>query len=155
MPIPAQRTAFDVPIEVFLVPIQADVLVSKVVKQGRTGFTAILYFRLERQQAESQVCQAKFRTELTQTVIETGAPDLNGQTSASSRSISAFKANLQVSDKLEGNNKVLVIWREIIYIFRQIDQSKNGIQPTLPEDFFHRKDYHPTHAILVEILLLA
>jgi hypothetical protein len=94
LPFPAYGTALDVPIDIFLIPFQADTLVGKVVKQGRKGFTAIFEFRLQRQQAESQVCQAKFWAELTQTILETGAPYPHCQTAASPRSISTFESNL-------------------------------------------------------------
>jgi hypothetical protein len=101
LPPPADRAALNIPVNRFLVPVQANTLVGKVVKQSRKGFTSIFKFRLERQQAESQVCQAKFRAKLAQTIFQTGAPDPHDQTTTGSRPVSLFKANLQLTYMLE------------------------------------------------------
>jgi hypothetical protein len=69
VPLPTQRAALDMPVEEFLIPFKTDTLVGKIVKQRRKGFTPILKFRLERQQTERQIGQAKLGAELTQTIL--------------------------------------------------------------------------------------
>jgi hypothetical protein len=154
LPLPAQRTALDVPEQVFIIPFQADLLIGIFVEKGRKGFTARLKFRLQRQEPEGQIGQAKFRAELAQSIFETGTAYAQGQTTAGSGTVSALQASLQMTDIRKRKSKILVIRRVIIYIYRQICKIKHSIYPGMPKYFFHRKEYDPSHPVGIEILFL-
>jgi hypothetical protein len=147
LPLPAQWTALHEPVDVSLIPFQADFLVGIGIEQGRKGVGASFELSLERQQAESQIGQAQFGTKLAQTILETGTANAQSQTTASSRSVGAFKTSLQVTDMYQGEFWILIVRLINKRIVRMICELKRVVSPGLAKGFFQRQLYNLPHAV--------